>query len=774
MIHRKVLEHYGCTSARLRQIFTATSGKDQEIRKRFEDRIMSRITSGVQSCAKNSKIWQAVDMAMDSTPIQKETIPLLLWAQGKIDNQTLCQQIKACGATSGCVEEVEVKDAAGRVTGRELKIDMPRLYEASINLIRSYVTRRLASQTARFSNLWPYFKYEPRGVDLVAKLRADALSERVDVMANQYNYRHFFPQTFRQHFMYSRSVVFPRCAFDRVIGWRAKDITQPVGKLEIESYTEREGLDLVAPHINRVAWDRSAPLANINTDTGPSYIFYWDLTPYRTICDGDYYNKNEVAIGEELSDTFTKYGSFFNYYFDPCVLTLPEMKVDPSAKNDRTRNMGVYGIEEKDKGCLIVQYYEKINPKQECICDFPLDVWVRLGVAGDRTVVSAEFLTSLPAAYGGLNENDDREVNPSMATELMAFQDQLTNIFSQMLMNIRAGMLQIWAIDQDALDEDMKEHIKRTLGAKDYYSEPQAFFYSGEKLRSIGIQNPADAPRAFLTIIQAQVQTSIEVSMKAIGQLLELADKLLMMSPNETAQPNPREVAAREITEISSSTDAIKTFVSDGIDEQRAAIKRLIYESLVCESTDPVKVPVTDRYTIETIREAGFEAKGEWRPGEIIPLKTPIIGQPHALMYDYFYDSRDGGDRPLNSQGATIMGTLLGQFMQVKPIAEAFGKKRLFQWANEIARMSGAPVDLKLELDDQETDKMPGESTEGRIAKIEQVLQQLAGGGQGGGGIAPATAAAAATAAAEQNPMPIPEQDLPMETNPAALSAEAA
>jgi len=773
MIHRKVLEHTGCTSARLREIFTSTSGENHKIRKRFEDRIMSRITSGIQSCAKNAPIWQAVDIAMDSTPIQKETIPLLLWAQGKITNQALVQQIKACGTTAGCVTEVEVKDAAGVVTGRELKIDMPRLYEASINLIRSYVTRRLASQTARFSNLWPYFKYEPRGVDLVAKLRADALSERVDVMANQYNYRHFFPQTFRQHFMYSRSVVFPRCAFDRVTGWRAKDITRAVGELEIESYTEREGLDLVAPHINRVFWDRSASLANINCDNGPGYMAYWDLIPYRTICDGEYYNKYEVAIGEELTDTFAKYGNFFGYYFDPCVLKWPDMKVDPSAANDRTRNMGTYGLEEKDKGCLVVQYFEKINPKRECIAELPLDVWVRFGVAGDRTVVAAEFMTSIPAAYGGLNENDDREVNPSMATELMAYQDQLTNIFSQMLMNIRAGMLQIWAIDQDALEPDMQEHIKRTMKAKDYYSEPQAFFYSGEKLRSLGIQNPADAPKAFLSIIQAEVQTSIEVSMKAIGQLLELADKLLMMSPNETAQPNPREVAAREITEISSSTDAIKTFVSDGIDEQRAAVKRMIYESLVCESTDEIKVPVMDRYTIETIREAGFEAAGEWLPNEIVPLKTPITGKPHSLVYDYFYDSRDGGDRPLNSQGATIMGTLLGQFMQVEPIAKAFGKKRLFQWANEIARMSGAPVDLKLELDDQEQDVIGGEggAMEQRIGKIEQFLEKLMamqGGGPPGGAAGPVAQAAGAA------PVPMPEQDLPMETNPAALSAEAA
>ena len=727
MIQRKVLKHTGCTTERLRQIFTATEGKDAATRKRFEDRIMSRIAEGVKACAKNAAIWQAVDIAWDSTPIQKETIPLLLWAQGKITKGTLVDALRKTETGSQCVKAEPSEDAAGNVTGETIKLDLPRLYEMSVNLIRSYVTRRMASQTARFSNLWPYFKYQPRGVDLVSKLRGDALSERMDAMADAYNYRHFCPQTFRHQFMYSRSVVFPRCAWDKAISWRAKDLNLPVDQLELESYVEREGVDFVAPHITRVFWDRSAPLANINTDTGPSYIGHWGVFPYRQIVDGEYFNRDRISVSDGFTSIVQEYGSFFNYYFDPKVLTWPDLKIDPSSANDRTRMVGTYGAEEKDKGVLLTEYFEKINPKREGIADLNVEVWVRLSVAGDNTIVAGEFLTSRPACYGGLNENDDREVNASMATDLMGFQDQLTNIFSQMLMNIRAGMLQIWAIDKDALEPEMVEHIKRTLKSKDYYSEPQAFFYSGEKLRSLGVQNPADNPRAFLTIIQAQIQTTIDQSLKAAASVLDMADRVLMMSPNETAQPNPREVAAREITEISTSTDAIKTFVSDGIDEQRAAMKRLCYESLVCESEQEFSVPVMNRYTAQTIRDAGFTVKGNFDPRDMVPLQTPIIGKVHHLIYDYYFDSRDGGDRPLNSQGAQVMGSLLGQFMQVPAIAQAFGKKRLFEWANEIARMSGAPEDLKLELDDKELDSITDgdPSLEQRVAKIEKFLSDL-------------------------------------------------
>ncbi|MCW5549983.1 MAG: hypothetical protein KIT44_13550 [Opitutaceae bacterium] len=728
MISRKILNATKCTSNRLREIFTERdpSTPNGKIRKKFEERLMARISSGVTNCAKNSKLWQAVDIAWDGTPIQDETIPLLLWAQGKIGKDKLAQDLSKLECASEFVKKE--KDKAGNET---LKLDLPRLYEVSINLVRMMVTRRLAAQTARFSNLWPYFRYEPRGTDMVSKLRGDALSERIDVMANQYNYRHFFPQTFRHQFMYSRSLVFARCAWDRKITFKVKDTNLPDDRLEFDSFIEREGLDLVAPHVSRCYWDMAAPLPNINTDTGPTYIGYWDIVPYRTLTEnsGSYWNLKHVTYGEAIGELLTKYSAFFQHYFDSAVLKWPEAKPDPSAENNRTNNIGRYaGSECGDMGVLLTQHYEKINPVHEGISDkLNCDVWVRLTVAGDNTVIGGEFLTTTPAAYGGLNENDDRIANMSMAMEVMPFQDQLTNLFSQMLMNIKAGMLQIWAIDKDALEPEMQAHIEKTLQAKDYYTQPQAFFYSGAKLRELGVQNPADNPRAFLTIIQANIQTSIENSMKAIRECLDLSDRVLLVSPNERGQPNPREVAAREITEISTTTNSIHTFISDGIDEQRAAIKRMCYESLVCETTQSFRVPVINRYTLATIKEAGFEVKGDWKTDAIIPLKTPIIGKPGALIYDYYFDSRDGADRAVNSDGAKVLAQLLGQFSQSEGIMRAMGRRRLFDMVNEIVRLSGAAFDLKLDEGESEDIPVSAELLQQIVARLEQLEAQLGG-----------------------------------------------
>ena len=108
MVSPAVLKKYNCTPERLRAIFTAPSagatpntvdapgvGDENrkkpltagEIRGRFEARIRSRLLDGVQNNLKAARPYQAVDLCWDAPPIQNETIPLMLFAQGKINVQ---------------------------------------------------------------------------------------------------------------------------------------------------------------------------------------------------------------------------------------------------------------------------------------------------------------------------------------------------------------------------------------------------------------------------------------------------------------------------------------------------------------------------------------------------------------------------------------------------------------------------------------------------------------------------------------------------------------
>lgn len=714
MHYPEIQEKFGLTTLRLREIFTATEGDALAVRKRIEERIKDRIDHGTQLCAKNATLYQAVDMAWDAPPIQKDTIPLLLWAQGKIKKEALQSRIEG----TPLAQELIKKQADGTIS-----IDIPRLHEMSITLVRSYVTRRLAAQTARFANLWPYFRYEPRGVDQVSKLKADALSMRMDIMVDAYNIRHFWTQIARDQLLYARSIAFPRCAWDVVTGWRPKDLNVPGAEVEPESYVIREGIEFVNPHPSRVYWDVSAPLPNINTDTGPGWIGYWSIVKFSELQNGKYWNTGSVSCGAAWAELVNKYADFFTYYHDPKVLNWPGARTDPTLMNSREANVGVYAATDSDCGCLLTQHFERLNPKQEGICDYDCDIWIRFSVAGDGTIVGAEPMPSIPACYGGMNENDQRIVNMSMAMELLAYQDQLSNLASHMLGQLRLGLLQLWLVDKDSLEPATQKYFEEGMKRKDFWVDPQMLLYSSTKLKELGVADPSQA----FKVIQANLTNTIESCFNGIIRLLNLCDRLLILSPNELGQPAPREISATEVQEITNTTTSIQTFIADGIDEQRAAMKKLGYESLVTRAKSSLRVPALNRYSVETLRKAGFDVSdtANLDDGRIVPIKTTIMGDVKTLIFEYVFDSRDGAERTPN-QAVSETITKLIQFLTAnEAVASAMGKRRLFDLVNEAVRLSGAGVDFKLGLDDGEDTAIGGDQMKAVIQQLTEAMGQI-------------------------------------------------
>ena len=84
----------------------------------------------------------------------------------------------------------------------------------------------------------------------------------------------------------------------------------------------------------------------------------------------------------------------------------------------------------------------------------------------------------------------------------------------------------------------------------------------------MGINN-----KDFITIVDAQKEMSagINQSIQAILQLLNLVERLLILSPQELGQAAPREISATEVAEIANSTNSVYSFISEGIDDMRSA-----------------------------------------------------------------------------------------------------------------------------------------------------------------------------------------------------------
>lgn len=761
MHFQSILDKMGCSNARLREIFTAPRKPetppevaldhiepqkrpktDSEIRLRIESRIRSRMLDGFATNAKGSRPMQAVDLAWDSPPIQKHSIPLMLWASGKIKIEETYKMLeKEVGASTASrffkKEKIEGKEI--------MSLDMVHICDISIDIVKSYVTRRHAAMDSLWSQLWPLFKFDPRGTDDLSEFRADVLTQRVDIMAEDYNYRHFRSQCIRQMLLYNFSVAFPRSAWDRVIKWRPGRTNTGEPTEEIKSYIEREGIDFVNPHPSRIYYDASAPLPNINTDTGPRWIGYWDIVRYGSLLemDSQYFNLNEVFCSNGWTDLVNQYSTFLNSYFDPTILKFPDASsADPSIWNDQKVMVGKYVSEAPDQGILLSQHFEKLNPLAEGIGTYNTDVWVRFTCAGDGTVIGAEFMPSIPGCYGGINVNDGRFFNQSMAMQLLAFQDQVSNIVTHMIQQIRASMVQLVLLDKDALPEEMVKDLQDDVKNKRWLQEPHVLTYSSSKLRETGFNDPKQA----FVIISNQITNSVDAGLKALGELLNLADRLLVLSPNEQGQPNPREVSAREVNEVSTSVQSIYSFINAGSREQVGAMKRLIFESLITNAEENIRVPVEKRYTRDIIKRAGFKipddlespktdpkAGADVPDDDLVPSKTPVMGNLRDLNYDYYFDSRDGSERQVNAQGAQSVVQLLDLILKMPGLPQKLGLAGLMDAANLVIRMSGAPWNFQFDIPVGQGDAIPNPSQAdpaAQMAQVMQVLQQLGGGVQ--------------------------------------------
>ena len=765
MVHPDILEKTGTTQARLREVFTCKKGdtKDWKIRERLTDLVRSRVHEGIYHSCKNHSLYLSVDLAWDSLPINKFTIPLLQYAQGKINIQQCEQKLENI--------DPELKDKFVEYDdeGDVKDINLMRLYEVSVSLIRSYVTRRVAAQTSRFSNLFPYFKYEARGTDIPSKIRAEVLSQRVEMMSEQFGYRHQFEQAIRHMFMYGYSLMFPSEPWTREVHWREA----PDG---MESFVEKEGIHFISPHPTRTFWDNSAPLAAVNTNLGPNWLGYWDIVRYADVRENPaYWNLGEVEYTNSLHGLVNAYKDFFDYYFDGSVLAFPKKTDWFPFGNDRTSNKGIYAGEDEDKAMFVSTIYMKLNPKAEGLGDYPFDCWLKLVVASDETIIYAEWMPSIPAIYGGINQNDDRMANCSFAHDLMPYQDQMNNIVYAMLHHMKVSMFKILTIDQDALDEDVKDYLMASLAEDNFYQKPKAMFYSGAKAADLGIDtknivNVVDVSR--------ELAQGISMSLNSLFQLLNLVERLMILSPQELGQAAQREISATEVSEIANSTNTIYAFISEGIDEMRAAAKKIIYEHLVTCSTTEFNVPVKQRFSLKTITDAGLEIEDTGDQDEN-PKGRNIIGSPKNLVHEYLFSGRDGSERSRDTQSAQTLTQLFSQVLGMKEIAQALGKERIFGILNEIFRMSGAGYDLNLQMDEQDESEDLSMEDEQFIAGLKEkipqfeqmlqmIMQQMQGGQQGGqqpqlpGGQAPQQAlppgqAAQAAGAPPPQGQPIPQ-----------------
>ena len=741
MISKRVLKHFGCTTARLREIFTEApvrdmsmvappSEADDELRKKAQKDVTTRdnikkiledrVNDGLMFNLKNYRLMAAADLAWDWNPINKATIPLMLYAQGMVDVQKCVNQLQALPEATRFLKKDEKSGA--------MRLDLPVFVEVSCNLVRSMITRRHAAQSNKYANLWPYYKYESRSTGMVGKLRADAKSQRADIMADQFGHKHHDSQCMRDMLLYGKCVDFVRAPWevDRhyIEEKRAPELSSEDMEAKPVSKIWREGVSFVNPHPSRVFWDNAHPLPSINSDSGCQWIGYWDVVRYRDIRhDPRYWNRDRISYSQPMVTLLTANSDYFSQYFTAVIPPTAAdqnqfpSSVDVSAKNERVNNVGVYNGNMDDSSVCKTEFFWKLKPSEYGLGDYPEPVWTRWVLASDNTVLYAEYLSSSPAAYMGYNQCDNKQVSVSFAHELMPWQDQMSNLVTQMLKLAEQELFKIILLNLDMLSPEQAKEIRERMASQRWGGGPMVMEYAFGDLAELGVDLQA------ARIVHMNVSDSMSKIIRAMAELMQLCEKFANISPAEQGQPAPREISATEVNEMSATTASVFTFISDGIDEFHAAKKRILYESTICRQESDIQLPIVNRYTTKTIKQAGFEIVPETSEGGGADAQQrTVIGNVYNLTHDYIFTSRDGAERPINTQSANTLVQMLSAIVNIPGALQGLGKEKLYMIINEIFRMSGAGLDLNLEMAEGESDEI-GEDT---MQMIQTALQKLA------------------------------------------------
>lgn len=705
----KLLESRGTSDDSLRKLMTADASRipqnatEEEknamldlVKKRqvIEDLISSRIDDGAMRSLRSAHLHGSADLAWDSSTITRRSIPLVMYAQRRIDMDRCISELKDLK----CADQFVKYDASGK----PVSVDLPKFTEVNINLVRSIITRRVAAQSARFTNLYPFFKYEARGTSEIDKLRSDVLSQRIDIMADQYGYRPLIVQCIRDMLMYPFCIAFPAAKWDREVEWydtnddKAEELKS--SEAEPKSRVRREGVPMILPHASRVFYDTSHPVASINSDSGCCYFGFWDVVRLGSITgDSSYFNLNAITYDAQRNSLFTNYSSYFSQYYTT-INTWPDPEA--SSNNDRKGSVGEFSAAQLDSSVFITHIYQKMIPNEWGFGKYPFPVWVHFVVANSRNVIAAEIMPDCPGFVFAYNNSSQRLVNLSMANEISPFQDQLSNLYSQLLECAKRDLFGVALLNLDAFptsNADSKaslEAFRKAMQGDSFFSKVTTMEVSISKLKELGV----DLQNIF-TVVRQPPNSQLQVIIRAISDTIMLAERVMALSPQEQGQQSPRETSATEVQIIAGTTENIYQFISDAVDEGRAAMKRYLYNALISLGTEDIYLPVVSRYRREVAIAAGFTIEDDASASQM-PSNTPqqftVAGTKRNLVAEYVFNSRDGAERASNIQGAQTLTQMLGVLMQ-PAVLQMLTKEKLADIINTIIRQSGAGVDVMIE-----------------------------------------------------------------------------
>lgn len=762
--------------------------------------LMRRLRSRVQEAmARNLASWRlyyALDLAWDVSFSQTSPTLLSTLMDKDCNDAKVREMFKEFGAFD-CLREIQDPD---NPTKKKYEMNFPLFVSTVVPLVQAYVKIRWA-KIMNDRRLTPFFEYVPAKMTASNMAKCAAITDRVQVISNQYGYYDVQKQAVLKMLHYGTALQFIKESWhweDQLKYATQEDVdeangtgTNPPEGVDEESTeggpapaaegspspaipnenvnenqefrdananpepnstpapsprkklavgdiieaTEREGLRYHLPHPSRSFYDMAYGPYTLNYDYGCEFSGYWRIERYRTLQASSFWNKDKIALGTDL---ISANPLFFQSVYSACTMTVPAYIAPPAkqpdgpvnyaefgsgaGRNDRETQLATlyYGNEHGDMGVLVTEYFEKLVPKQWGLGDYDYPVWFRFTVAGDGcTVLYCEPVPYGPTTYYGYDCDESRTKNPSMSLEVLPFQDQFSNMLTQILLTAKQNLANMVFVDEAQVEAGWIERLRNT-GEK-MFRQLNIFKYDSKK----AAKYQAKISEAVQSFKFPQGNTSELTAV--LKTLLDVLERILVMSSNEVGQAASHEQTREEIRNIQASTSSRLVFTTTPVDIAAEAWKRQLYIGLMNYGDEHmyIHIPSDVPLTKDTLEKMGFiymDADIESREnGHRSHKRYRVPKKIVAVSLWEFASAKDQADRINNDKIAMALATLFDKIMTNPMTAEAVGAQQALEWANEISHFAGLPDDFKLR------DTSPATTPEDQQAQAQGQLKQVVG-----------------------------------------------
>jgi len=706
MIDLDILKDRGYSQEKMRSVFTAEN-KPEKIEKLI-GRMRNRIQEGVSRSLRDHKLYYALDLAWNAPLRQISPTLLHSLVSKKGDDKSVAEALDSWGVSHLIEDHVSAK---GETTQA---LNLPRFYQIFVPLVKAYVTIRWA-RIFNDRNLVPLFKYEPHKSTQQNRVKGEIVTDRVQIISQQYDYSSVLSQSIFQMLHYGYCLQFPKES------WHSeKQTVRDEDGGEKEIYT-KEGIRYHTPHPARTFWDIAHRPSSFNSDTGCKFSGYWAIQRYGEVANNKmYYNTDKVAAGSiDWLTSNANFGLYVNSGYSGTVKFL--QKESGALLLDREKDVQFYTSEHDDYSVLVTEYFEKLNPKKMGLFDYDHDVWFRFCVAQDDTVIYAEPLPYCPVVYYGYDSNELQTVNPSLSLEILPFQDHVGNLLTQYLLSIKQNLTNMTFVDEDQVGGDTVEDINDA--GQNMYSTLNFVGYSSRKAR-VGQHDPEKA----FTSFKFPQQNTTEV-INGVRSILDILERVLVLSAQEVGAAASHEQTAEEVRSIASYTSNRLQFTSSSVDRAVYAWKNQIYNGLMAYGEPEFYAQLQTPVTRERLERLGFTVEDA---DEGITSKPVVaVKDKTAISLESFSSVRDGMDRINNPASANVMAQLFGAAMGNPLVAQVIGPEQAVGLLNQIFELSGVPRDFRLKMaksveELQAAQEQQGEGAGQNVAAIqEQMMGQL-------------------------------------------------